>query len=81
MMPMLRRCEIGAAFSTNTYQCQGRGMGLRSVSLGICDYFISTGKQPLEVACITNIVMSSLLNYSVGLGAVRQMLYDCCLIW
>ena len=55
-------------------------MGLRSVSLGICDYFISTGKQPLEVACITNMVMSSLLNYSVGLGAVRQMLYDCCLI-
>ena len=25
----------------------------------------------------TAVVMSSLLNYSVGLGAVRLMLYDC----
>ena len=35
--------EIGATFSTLRYHYQGRGGGLRAVTLGICDYF----KQPL----------------------------------
>ena len=62
---------------------------LRAVSLVICDYFMSTGKQPLEAACITrwnhtfvanqrgHVKSSELGPYSVGLGAVRLMLYDC----
>ena len=61
------------------------------MSLGICDYTgMATGRQPLEVGCITTThsllttmvmsLQSSLLNFSVGLGAVRLlMLYDCIL--
>ena len=56
MMSMLRRWEIGATLILVRIHCislSGKGRGLRAVSLGICDYCISTGKQPLEVACIT----------------------------
>ena len=38
----------------------GRGRGLRAVSLGICDYFISTRKRPLD--------------YSVGLLYIMMLI-------
>ena len=56
MMSMLRRWEIGATLNLVRIHCislSGEGRGLRAVSLGICDYCINTGKQPLEVDCIT----------------------------
>ena len=57
MMSMLRRWEMGATFRIHCISLSGEAPGgeggLRAVSLGSCDYFICTGKQPLEVACIT----------------------------
>ena len=79
MISMLRRWEIGATFSKEL-------RGLRAVRLGICDYFISTGKQPLEVACITrwnhtfvaitNMVMSNLLNTQLDSVQLDYMIVD-----
>ena len=51
MMSMLRRWEIGATLILVRIHCislSGEGRGLRAVSLGICDYCISAGKQPLR---------------------------------
>ena len=55
-MLLLRRWEIGAILNLVRIHCislSGEGRGLKAVSLGICDYCINTGKQPLEVDCIT----------------------------
>ena len=65
---------------------------MRAVSLGICDYTgnwqatsanhwrWSASPDETTLLLLTTMVSSSILNFSVGLGAVRLMLYDCFII-